>query len=207
MGVSQTLDDLYAHLKDQIIFLQNSCKSYDEGFKGEAKRLAVVIRVLVHDTNRSKSLLTQLNCKNTIFYDTAYDYNPKNLISHMGLIGIKMGPKGVEYWAPLDDGPPGRPRVWVPFDLWWNKIVFKNDSYEFSRKDVILAVANKDGGAHVDPTLHEAYAKLSRNNLLGWMYVENGVERGPILNPELAAIRQIAYEVIKTLQRKFPNYF
>ena len=207
MPIKQSLDDLYGHLNEQIRFLQNSCRSYDEGFHGEAKRLATVIRVLVHDTPRSKSLLGQLKCKNTIFYDTAYDYNPNNLLAHMGLVGFRIGPNGPEYWAPLDDGPPGRPKVWVPFDRWWNKTVFKKDACELTRKDVILSLADQDGGAHVDPRLDDAYAALSRNNLLGWMYEVEGVQQGPLLGAERAAARQIAHAMLVTLERKFPAYF
>ena len=61
MKFRQTLDDLNSHLKEQIQFLLKSCQSYDEGFFSEAKRLAVVIRVLLHDTKDSYSLLTLLN--------------------------------------------------------------------------------------------------------------------------------------------------
>ena len=56
----QTSEELLAHLWDQIKFLVASSKSYDQGFEGEAKRLAVAIRVLMHDTTQSNALLTQL---------------------------------------------------------------------------------------------------------------------------------------------------
>jgi len=72
------------------------------------------------------------------------------------------------------------------------------------RRDLILAVANKDGGAHVDPVLDEKYANLSRGNSLAWRY------RGPrgdipLEGPEKAAVRQIAHEVLKTLNPKMSN--
>lgn len=79
--VRQTEEELKSHLKEQIQFLLRSAKSYDEGFTSEAKRLAVVIRVLLHDTNRSTSLLTLLQRKDMLFYDTAWDYDPNNLVS------------------------------------------------------------------------------------------------------------------------------
>ena len=58
MKIRQTEEELKSHLKEQIQFLLKSAQSYDEGFTSEAKRLAVVIRVLLHDTKKSKSLLT-----------------------------------------------------------------------------------------------------------------------------------------------------
>ena len=63
----QTKDELLEHLKNQIAFMKQSASSYDDGFEDEAKRLAVTIRILVHDTNNSTSLLTSLNKKNINF--------------------------------------------------------------------------------------------------------------------------------------------
>jgi len=59
----QPQHELLAHLKEQITFMRQSAISYDNGFEGEGKRLAVVIRVLVHDTSQSTSLLTLLGRK------------------------------------------------------------------------------------------------------------------------------------------------
>ncbi|MFC1897430.1 hypothetical protein ACFLX8_02540, partial [Chloroflexota bacterium] len=59
----QTKAELLVHLKDQIAFMTQSASSYDNGSIGEAKRLALVVRVLTHDTSNSASLLTQLEKK------------------------------------------------------------------------------------------------------------------------------------------------
>ena len=53
--VVQTQDDLRKHLEDQIHFLQSSSSAYDQGTLAEAKRLAVAIRVLVHDGKGTRS--------------------------------------------------------------------------------------------------------------------------------------------------------
>lgn len=66
-STSQNQDALLNHLKEQIFFLQASSSSYDRGFMSEAKRLAVVIRVLVHDTPKSQSLLSQMDKKGIPF--------------------------------------------------------------------------------------------------------------------------------------------
>ena len=209
MDYLQTEDELKSHLVEQVEFLKNSSKSYDNGFLSEAKRLAVVIRVFLHDTNQSISLMTLLKKKNILFYDTALDYNPKNLMPTMGLIVIKMGPNGGEYVPPLDDGAPERyQKGKIPFEKWWNKIVFVDKSgTKLTRKELVLAVSNKDGGAHIDPKLNKAYADLTRFNSLGWKFVKNGVEQEVITPPELVSIRQIAHEVLKTLKDEFPEYF
>ena len=62
--ISRTQDELRGHLAEQIIFLINSSKSFNDGFLCEAKRVATVIRVLLYDNpnpkSDSRSLLRQL---------------------------------------------------------------------------------------------------------------------------------------------------
>ncbi len=52
--------ELQAHLAEQLQFLEASADAFDRGFRGEAKRMAATIRILVHQTHRSHSLLGQL---------------------------------------------------------------------------------------------------------------------------------------------------
>lgn len=52
--------DFKAHLSRQLTFLWRSCEAYDEGHTDEAVRIASVIRVLIHDTPKSTSLLNHL---------------------------------------------------------------------------------------------------------------------------------------------------
>ncbi len=70
-----------------------------------------------------------------------------------------------------------------------------------SRSDLILNVADSDGGAHVDPDLDEAYMDLSRHNSLGWILKEGDVTR-PFPAPVMACVRQIGHEVLVTLREK-----
>lgn len=206
--VSQTEEELKKHLKEQIQFLLRSSQSYDEGFTSEAKRLAVIIRVLLHDTQKSTSLLTLLQEKDISLYDTSVDYDPGNLVPTLGLIMIQVG-KDIGYIPPLDNGSPRRyAKGKIPFDDWWNKIVIvDNKGNKLTRKDLILAVSNKDGGAHIDPKLDKAYADLTRFNSLGWEFIVDGVKKESSTGPEIASIRQISHEVLKSLKDEFPDCF
>ncbi|MCK4476787.1 MAG: hypothetical protein KAU16_08685 [Methanophagales archaeon] len=208
MKVLQTEEELKSHLKEQIQFLIRSSKSYDEGFEDEAKRLAVVIRVLVHDTSQSTSLLKLLKKKDILFYDTTVDLHQNTLLHQGGLAYMRISSNGAKYYAPLDDVPPYRANNKVPFDDWWNKTVYLDlNRNQFTRKSLVLAVSNTDGGAHVDPRLNKAYAGLSRFNSLGWKFFKNEVEKDFKNGPELPSIRQIAHEVLKSLADKFPEHF
>ncbi len=201
----QSIQELETHLDEHLGFLKASADAYDQGFDGEAKRIAVSIRVLVHDTGSSISLLRQLDRKSGQFVDSAIPITPQNKSTHCGL--AVMSSEG-RYVAFLDDqfsGSVGQ----VDFDTWWNASVFVDSKgRELTRKDLVLTVANQDGGAHVDPKLNGTYADLSRNNSLGWFY-RDGTISEPIVGPEKAAIRQICHEVLKTLlpgYAKEPNY-
>ncbi|AWH51840.1 hypothetical protein C1924_00835 [Stenotrophomonas sp. ESTM1D_MKCIP4_1] len=199
--VEQTQEELKQHLDDHVRFLISSAAAFDGGFHGEAKRLAATVRVLLHDTARSKSLLGLLGEKEKLAYvNTANPLSHKNLLSHSGLVNFRADKNGVNYHAPLGDGPPSRQRPKVSFGDWWGEIVILDSAGErFSRKDLVLALTNKDGGAHVDPDLGQAYASLTRGNSLGWeassvhgMQAMQGVE--------MHSSRQIAYELLQTLR-------
>jgi hypothetical protein len=71
---------------------------------------------------------------------------------------------------------------------------------------LVRAVANKDGGAHVDETLPHDYANLTRQNGLGWMQQNGGFSTALTGKPELACMRQIAHEVLCSVQRFIPAY-
>jgi len=199
----QTREELLTHLKDQIDFMIASAMSFDNGFEGEAKRLAVAIRILVYDTPSCTALLTQLRKMDILFYDSASTFDPRNLIPSNCLTIMKLSAAGAEYVAPLDNLSSARNKdKKVSFGRWWNRTPMYKDNAGniFTRRDLVLAVANKEGGAHIDPKLDQAYANLSRFNSLGWKAVISGVDQDFKNTPVLPSIRQIAHEVLKTLK-------
>lgn len=189
--------DLMRHLSEQLGFLEDSGRAFDEGRDGEAKRLAVTLRVLLHDTEKARSLLSQLGRKSGLFWDSAGPDNPRNLLPFGGLVGMRIGPADGRYFALLDDTPIGRH---VAFDEWWNAVVFRDQSRTttLSRRDLVLTAANQDGGAHVDPALDERYARFARDNAMGWSYSDGQTEK-PMDGAVGVAIRQIAHEVLRSL--------
>jgi hypothetical protein len=203
-----TKEDLTNHLREQIDFMIASAIQFDNGFEGEAKRLSIAIRILVHDTSRCSALLTQLNKMNILFYDSASVFNPRNLATSNCLtvmratLGEKKG-SGGDYIAPLDDlaAVKNEDRK-VSFDRWWRRnIIYRDNSGSlFTRRDLVLNVADKEGGAHVDPELDQAYANLAKFNSLGWKVYVQGEEKDFANSPVLPSIRQIAHEILKTLK-------
>jgi hypothetical protein len=199
--ILRTPDELNSLLEEQLDFLKLSCTSFDRGFEGEIKRLAVSVRVLVHDTLKSTSLLTLAKKKSICFADTADPYDDENVLSHSSLIQIHLNPDGARPKAHLDDT---LQHQFIPFDAWWNGIVLV-DSHknEFSRKDITLYLANKEGGAHVDHEIDEKYHNLRKKNSLGWVTVLGDGRQIAGEDHVPATMRQIAHELIKSL---IPTY-
>jgi hypothetical protein len=207
--VELTREDLLGHLREQINFLERSSASYDAGFEDEAKRLAVVIRVLCHDSSKSTSLLSSLKMKTINFYDTALAYSPSNMMPYIGLVMMRISAQdGGAYVSPLDGGPPTRSQTRkIPFNVWWSGVFVLKDrnNQTFNRKDLVLNLADKEGGAHIDPNLNDEYANLAKFNSLGWKVFRNDISENFKNSPVLPCVRQIAHEVLKTLKDEFPT--
>jgi hypothetical protein len=144
-----------------------------------------------------------------LFYDTAIEYDPANLAPLLGLTMMRVGTEGTAYVPPLNDGPPIRyAKGKIPFDPWWNNIVLDDkQGTMFSRRDLVITVCNKDGGVHIDKRLDEVYAKLARSDGFGYTLSSHGVDVPFATKLELASIRQIGHEVLKSLKDEFPEYF
>ena len=193
----RTPPELNALLMEQISFMQSSCDSFDAGAAGEAKRLAVSIRTLVHQTQQSHGLLSQLGLLDMKFFDTCTPSFANSLVPCSGLIVIAMYGGNVFVVPHLDDTGE---ISYVSFKEWWNRIVIVDGQRaSFSREDLVLDAANQDGGAHVDPALDGAYASLALNNSMGWTCTASGKNEVPPTGGHLVSIRQIAHEVLRSL--------
>jgi len=152
----QSEGDLKEQLNEQIGFIKRSAELYDRGYPEEAKRIALNVRILVHDTTNSLSLLKQLNMINiTKFFDTSMkrikDDIDKTAWHCLTLIHAN------KHIPILDWNIKSAKKV--NFEEWWNSVVLVDSpGNEFTRKQLILYVADQNGGAHVDPKLDEIYA-------------------------------------------------
>lgn len=189
---------------DQLKLLQHACQAYDSGLEAIGKHIALSIRVLVHQHGQSQSLLAQLRLENIRFFDSAGPLNPRNLLPEHNLVSLRVAQGGGRY-IPTYDGPrPNRP---LSFVRWWNDPVIKDKAgATFSCGDLVLNVTNTDGGAHVDPELDERYLALSRANTLGWEFRAGDIVKALDGKPELASIRQIAHELLLSVQSFAPKF-
>ena len=189
-------------------FLDRSGAAFDDGFEDEAVRLATTVRVLLHDTGASTSLLTHLGVKDTLrFANTIPEWfaiapGQNWVIPMCALAPIYFPPDGrpAAHRAWLDDAPA---RSFDAFAVWWDEAVTAlGENQTFSRKDHVLALANKEGGAHVDPRLDAAWRTLTRDSSVRVVWrPESGAGQGiEVDGAARATMRQIAHEVVTTLR-------
>lgn len=192
-------EDLLVHLNDCLKKLMIFNKIYDSGEHAIAKDIAVKLRIIFHNTNKSKSLLEQLMLEHISFVDTSDKYDPRNLMTHHGLLMLLMGKDTGQLYPQLSLSTIKH----TNFNNWWNLDIVLSDQKKntFTRRKIILELANTDGGAHVDPEINESYFDISRSNSIGWkIHEKNSTQDKPINDPIPPSIRQISYETLMTFK-------
>jgi hypothetical protein len=204
MKINNPLSD---RLKEYIKLIAALCDSYDNENDIVVISIATAIRVLVHDTERSTSLLMYAGRKDGQYLSTCLR-NPKEQV-HLGLVrrinvGVNDGRGGeAKYWPLCDEryfSIPNEDFALLPFDDWWKQRIFENQSSYLTRKDLVLAVTNKDGGAHFDNEVDKRYDDFRKtwsggSSLFGR---RSGIKRGYDNIPIYPAIRQIAFELLQS---------
>lgn len=230
--VERTQDEYLDLLRSQVRHLTNSSVAFDDGDRSEYVRLATTMRVLLHDTVRSTSLLTHAGLKSDFWLlDTADEYRPENVYATTALVAKSMNgdplfipPLLSKFVQPCKcnrarcrgkrltrDGPP----LWRSPQQWMNRVVLAapGGSVELTAWDLVLNVANKEGGAHVDQTLPAAYHDVSRENAIGLRHAKTGADSFELHmgcvtageaaeDPVPATIRQLAFEVAWSLHAR-----
>lgn len=203
-------------------YLSTSCAAFDAGDEDEAARIAVVIRVLVHDTKSSTSLLTQLGLKAALRYlDTEHGYGVSFGAASVDGVLQEVGPRGLAHWDPASVSPRwfaplSRMEVHerlIAFDNWWQVACITDESgvAMISRWRLVDWMAHQDGGAHVDPRgLDERYVRyLAVGDGSMWIdgdllsqakMIDFGVLSPVGGNGAGCAVRQVAYELEWTLR-------
>ena len=187
--------ELLHDLRNQYQLLVQLGAGFDAGHPVLGLPLATAIRVLIHETQGSHALLVQSGERDRMrFLDSARPLNPANLIlMHCGLamLEMKMGAGG--RWVPhlvVSAPPPGVRNSWERFEAWWTGSVVVRDSngVTWTRSQLVLDAANKEGGAHVDPQRPEDLKALEDENSMGMTFSDPIVgdgqpQPGPV-NPD-----------------------
>jgi hypothetical protein len=229
MKPRRTPHDLADAFRLRVRLLRSAASAFDAGDEDQGYMLAVHLRTLLHDPNRPRpskphapSLLAQLGEKERLrFPDSTWRPLPP---------GVPDTPEMRARIIRAFDGPwmirmtigSGRARLIAPlgeaidwsmpvheFSTWWSASC-GNDARGnwFSRRDLVLDVANLDG-AHAAPVLTKKYVALTRLGSLGIGTIPDGISvrinspeppnNPPEGNPALVGVRQVAWEVDQAL--------
>ena len=189
--------DFKSHLSRQLAFLARSCEAFDLGHTDEAIRIATVIRILLHQTKSSTSLLKHLN-KTTINLLSTTEAATDKTLMLMGMGTVRVGPgEEHQYYPSLDQTPIKR---FVPVSMWWDMVVFVGGGHRLSRRKIVLSAANQDGGAHVDEKLSTEYKALTEAGFAGAVFHSSGGKHSekPLLDAHFISLRQMGYELLNS---------
>ncbi|MGH7961172.1 MAG: hypothetical protein ACRERD_05005, partial [Candidatus Binatia bacterium] len=208
--------DWLDHLIEQLEMLDASCQGWDQGRNSEAKRIAVSIRTFVHKGTGTPLLehlgvWDQLLIPSFVLLDVAPGADNKPAKAGMTMVhqvrpgvaavGIFESGSPPEYWpVALGEANLGsKPNIRLP-DWWEEVIMYDEEGAEVTRHQLTLWVANKDGGAHLDPRLPPTYKGLSRLGTLGF---QDSFGAPYTANPMPAALRHIGEELRVGIRQHF----
>ena len=186
-----------AKLDQQLSFMRHSCDYFDDGDDDEALRIATCLRILFHDTRVSTSICKHLNLRTCEALTSSRGFR-----NWQDYLSQQFNPTmNQPIWTVPMLGDFFR-RIWL--EEWWaEEPVFVYDNKRYSRKLIMLAAANRDGGAHVDDELDHYYEVLSNGEIAigiaanftygGAPPFQQGITIYP-KNAHLALLRQFAHE-------------
>ena len=128
---------------------------YDTVSPVAALPLATSLRVILHNTGSSHAILHQLGLDRQLgFRDTSHHRDSRNLIpAHDGLVVMKMTSGVGGTYVPRVEAHAEMANPDLPFTTWWESMVLQDaQGHSWTRKKLVLDLANKEGGAHLDPT-------------------------------------------------------
>lgn len=187
------LQDQYARLKDAI-------EGFYSGKEVQALNVAITLRVLVHETSNSESLLSRLRQD---YWDLTIQHKPLNPKAVFVVpISLQIGGDGTR--RVIRRGFDSPSYQLVPLRRWWNDDYQPLGKTRLSKKTIVLNVADKDGGAHVDDKVPNSHATLSEPPFRFGM--KNG-EQELWTQPNLAygITAEAGCEMQDYLERHFPS--
>jgi hypothetical protein len=216
---THTRAELLARLDDHVRRMKSAGVQFDQGELVTAREMAVHVRALIHHTVTSHALINELGLQSKLTWvDTAGVAHPRNLapVACLTLMKIGTGPHSHGTYVPKKDLYPPVPirtrdggRIdrgsRIPFDHWWTNAVMRDpNGVDYSRKQLVLALANDEGGAHDDPDMMAAFDAVAESNWLGWVVSDrtDSVAGAFESNPLMASMRQIAYEVDQSIRQQ-----
>jgi hypothetical protein len=224
----KTRDQMVSELKQELTNLRLACDQWEMGYFEKTTEIARCLRVLVYDYGGKKeSIFSHLGWKSKPFFVTSSlvklgSTSLRQLIMTDVIIEPNVGN------APSIQTFRHAPRYFygeqahsydfdaktkwrgVSFMEWWSECIYINDQFRLTRGDVVLAVCNELGGTHSASKIRPETDSLDvpPNQGVFGVFTINGNEGEQRATNRVhdALIRQIAYELHRTIDRHFAEF-
>jgi len=185
--------------QNALAALTASCAGYDAGYHWEAPRLATAVYLLVNDGGRkNQSLVTRLGMKRvTMFLSSGAKIDPKNAFSQP-LVSVSLNSERQAVFVPLFGSQPENHRQ-LRFGEWWERDeIYRNGDTSLTRKRLVFALRNKEGGAHFDHLTDDGYIAVA--TIPAWTFRPVGGQSHTLHGIERALMRQVAWELLESFR-------
>lgn len=179
--------------------LQISTKAFDDGFRGEATRLANAIFILLGIGMRNHTSILEHLKKN---FDFKLPSSVRDANSGSPLIFFRLKNIAKDNWTitlfPIGTFSTKPP---IPLSEWWSEIVLRDDKGNaLTRLSLIRSVRDQDGGSHVDDEITDPNYKMAVEGNFGGFHYQgpDGSTQAVPFSLE-CTVRQIANEVLSAL--------
>jgi hypothetical protein len=188
-------------LKEQYALLRDAVEDFYAGKEVRAVDISVRIRTLVHGTASSTPYLSFIDPD---FLDLMIYHLPRKHDHPDAVFVLKQpielsGDGAARFLRPVFVEP-GPDYELVPLRQWWTEEYLVLGSVRSSKKQMVLDLANKDGGAHVDEDVP------TRHVVASYPPVRLGSGENTI-QPNLAraTVAQAGEELRECMERHFPG--
>jgi hypothetical protein len=188
-------------LKDQYGLLSDAVEDFYAGKEVRAVDISVRIRTLVHGTTSSTPYLSFLDPN---FLDLMI-YHLQRKHDHPDAVFVLKQPFEIRSdnssrFVRPTFVEPGSEYELVPLSQWWSEEYLVIGSMRSSKKQIVLDLANKDGGAHVDEDIPKRHVVASEPP------VRFGIgENTRQPNLARAIVAQAGEELRECMARHFPG--
>lgn len=215
--VSRLPDEAKAQLLECVNALIFDAAAYDKGEFSIIKRSSTTLRMLFYDSKTSHSLINQISNKKILPMQSYIEYPTKKKMFFGYVFCARFWSSPPEINSHYDTflfSPPNDFENFIPFDDWWDGSIFSWGE-DFTRKRLVITIANQDGGAHFDPEIDSSYRSLvngdtgfhikAKNNnhiIFGGSPKQNNKDIF-FKDLHLALLREIVHETIISLIKFF----
>ena len=222
----KTVKDAQEQLERSLRELINAATRYDKGDFDAVLAASTQLRLLFYDKNDSSSLSKLLNLQVNHNFYSYFTPEPNAVVDYGQLFfarfidsSVLLQQDGYQDVYIFYLGKKDRSHK-LDFQGWWNEVIFKFSDAQLTRKDIVLAAANTDGGAHYDPKIRNKYQKyysvrnglssikmkpplnpLARERLFGGIYLDTKDEWITPKGIHTGLLRQIIHETLISISR------